>query len=362
METFKLLLVEDDAREIQTFNTTMERYCQENKKNIEPVVAKNLSESISILNNSFDGAIIDIKLNGDNNAGNELLGVIAEKFRIPVAVYTGTPDIVDVSRVDFKKFRRGVGYDQALDFLFEIYNTGVTKILGGRGYLEKVMNDVFWMSILPNLDTWKSYSGNGKNTEASLLRFVINHIVEIADTDVEKYLPDEMYISIVDPNILKTGSIVKHIKTDSYFIVLSPACDLVLYDNKPKTDRILLCLIEKPEDIADVSVNKMRKFQILETDGEKEKALKLQNKANEKQGITNSFPSNRTPYFHFLSKTRFFQGGIVNFRHVETVEFDDYKNKFSGPVIQISSTFTKDIVARFSSYYARQGQPEFDLG
>jgi hypothetical protein len=38
----------------------------------------------------------------------------------------------------------------------------------------------------------------------------------------------------------------------------------------------------------------------------------------------------------------------------------EFKNKFKKPKIQISVAFTKDIVSRFSSYYARQGQPNFD--
>lgn len=33
---------------------------------------------------------------------------------------------------------------------------------------------------------------------------------------------------------------------------------------------------------------------------------------------------------------------------------------FENPSVQISSLFLKDIVARFSSYYARQGQPDID--
>ena len=38
----------------------------------------------------------------------------------------------------------------------------------------------------------------------------------------------------------------------------------------------------------------------------------------------------------------------------------DFSSSFEEPIIQVSMHFVKDIVARFSSYFARQGQPDFD--
>jgi len=39
---------------------------------------------------------------------------------------------------------------------------------------------------------------------------------------------------------------------------------------------------------------------------------------------------------------------------------DDLLKKYDMPCIQVSPQFVKDILARFSSYYARQGQPEIE--
>ena len=59
--------------------------------------------------------------------------------------------------------------------------------------------------------------------------------------------------------------------------------------------------------------------------------------------------------------TSLFEGGIINFRKVNTYKPKDFDSKFDKPLVQISMAFTKDIVSRFSSYYSRQGQPDFDF-
>ena len=53
---------------------------------------------------------------------------------------------------------------------------------------------------------------------------------------------------------------------------------------------------------------------------------------------------------------------FLNFRSVSTVGVDELEQTFQlPPGVQISPPFVKDIVARFSSYYARQGQPDIDF-
>jgi hypothetical protein len=65
-------------------------------------------------------------------------------------------------------------------------------------------------------------------------------------------------------------------------------------------------------------------------------------------------------YYHFLLQTIALKRGIINFRKINTLKPTEFKRQYTKPLIQISSHFTKDIVARFSSYYARQGQPDLD--
>ena len=73
-----------------------------------------------------------------------------------------------------------------------------------------------------------------------------------------------------------------------------------------------------------------------------------------------SLANNNRQYRHWLPPTKFFEGGVVNFRKLKTLHKKDFKEQFEKPYIQISPPFVKDIVSRFSAYYARQGQPDID--
>ncbi len=51
----------------------------------------------------------------------------------------------------------------------------------------------------------------------------------------------------------------------------------------------------------------------------------------------------------------------MNFRKLSSLSHDEIDGDFEKSLIQISPAFIKDIVARFSIYYARQGQPEIEI-
>lgn len=364
MTPFNLLLVEDDKNEIKTFQGTLERYRSERKREINLTITTDRDESLNALNNIFDGAIVDLKLKRDEDAGNKILEVILNKFRIPVVVYTANPANVPAEYSDRVKVfpRATVLYDVPLDFLFDMFETGLTNILGGRGHIENAMNRVFWDNIIPQLDTWKKHKSKDKDTEKALLRFIINHIVELVDEEAEKYFPEEMYIApVISSVLIKTGCILKKQDKDQYYVVLTPACDLTLHGDNFKTDRILVCQIEKT-DMNFVQINRTdSSISIFDSDDDDTKKNKAQKIEKAKRALIDLQINRFAPYFHYLPNTNVFQGGFINFRKVETFKPRDFKKAFTSPIAQISSAFTKDIVARFSSYYARQGQPDFDL-
>lgn len=359
MADFNLLLVEDNEKEIQTFKDTLERYTVERERPMNVTIAKKLDETLNLLSNDFDGAIVDLKLGRDGDAGNKIIETLQSKFRVPIAVFTANPANVTV---DVKVFpRASVEYDVPLDFLFDMYNTGLTKIFGGKGYIEKAMNKVFWYIVDTQLDTWKSYNAQRKETEKALLRFIVNHIVELVDEDEEKYFPEEMYIAPIISKTLKTGNVVTKKGTDQYFIVLSPACDLVSRAGNIKTDRILVCLIEKTDMNLVQSFRESLKTEVLEADSDEIKKDKNEKIEKAKLLLSQLQHNSYSPYFHYLPETKIFTGGFINFRKIEAFKPKDFKKNFDAPITQISSAFMKDIIARFSSYYARQGQPDFDL-
>ena len=129
---------------------------------------------------------------------------------------------------------------------FNVFDTGLTRIFGGRGTIERVMDNIFWESVLPVFNRWLLYAANGDDTEKALLRYTLSHLIEFIDVDSDAYYPEEMYVVSAGQDGIKTGNIIQNKSTSVFFIVLSPACDLVVRKNGDfKTDRILVAQIEK---------------------------------------------------------------------------------------------------------------------
>lgn len=346
MSAFRLLIVEDDAQDLDTCRDTVARYRDEKQREIELVECRSVDEAFEKLDNSFDGAIIDLKLADQGDEGNQVLSRIAESyFRIPVAILTGTPDAAnsDFAYIGvFKKGDPGAGYADLLDSFWGIYNTGLTRIMGGRGTIEETLSKVFRENLLPQRNKWVEYGEiDPSRTEKALLRHALNHLLHFLEGDGDQSFPEEMYLYPPLLDKIHTGSIVQ--KDDNWFVVMNPACDLVIHRNgNCKTDHILLVKIENKTDIINIALNGIQKS----------------NKKKDK--LKSLFCNNYTAYYHWLPKTDFFCGGFLNFRKILTIAKNEFNTEFLPVRMQISSSFVKDVVARFSSYYARQGQPDIE--
>lgn len=342
----RLLLVEDTDSDIEACLSTVKRYNKQKEYKIDCVVKKTKNEALSALDSSFDGAIIDLKLSvgSDSTEGNDVIADIHNKRRIPLIILTGTPQDAQSECSYLGCFKKGeIDYGEIFDKFYEIYKTGLTKIMGGRGIIEDAMQEIFWGHLLPHLDTWKKYSSEGKETEKAILRLVLNHLLELLGNDENLSHPEEMYIFPPIQKGFKTGSIVKQKVGNGLCIVLNPACDLVLRAaGQMKTDRLLLVEIDD------------------ESKGYKHILEKLAGDDEKKQILNRFFSNNFSPFYHWLPATSFFPGGFINFRKLSTMSLKQCLKDYDPPHTQVSSHFVKDILSRFSSYYSRQGQPDID--
>ena len=341
MKKLRLLIVEDVEQELESFRDELDDYTREKKRDIELVECKTLETALDKLDNSFDGAIIDLKLaNYRSNEGSQIVEKIKESFfRIPIAIFTGNPGEwdhdLDEKIMLIEVFTKGeTEHYELLDRFWDIYNTGLTRIMGGRGLIEQRLSEVFLKNLQPQIPTWVSYGvENSERTEKALLRYTLNHLLQLLEEDEEDCFREEVYLypSVLDR--ITTGSMVKI--DNQWFVVLSPACDLVPRgENEVRnTDYILLVEIESIDKVLAGSKSK---------------------------GRVRELCTNKRDYYHWLPETDFFEGGILNFRRLKTLNEDNFEEKFGKPTIQISPSFVKDIVSRFSSYYARQGQPDID--
>lgn len=367
MSQFKLLLVEDNEDALKTFKNSLKVFVTKNKfEDIRVEYADTLDLAIQKLNEGFDGAIIDLNLKGEainSFSGNEVIDTILSRYRIPIIVYTGNPGQEGSWSTSgtIKVYAKGDrSYTKIIEELYGWYQTGITKVAGGRGLIEEKLDEIFWNHLLPRIDIWKEQSQNDSGFEKKLLRFTVNHLMEYLDDDTDRFVPDEVYITPPVYSHLRTGCIVRYAKNETLHVVLTPACDLALHDKKvtaiiddaqeeaepekkPKTTDILLCEIE-PLAIA-------------------EELCEAKKLAKRREFFRNLANNNiNRPYYHFLPKAQAhqFEGGLINFRKIHTISPEKFNTVYSEPSHQIASAFVKDIVGRFASYYARQGQPEFD--
>ena len=334
----KIMLVEDAKGQRDAFENSVEVFNDKNQLNVEYELAEDISSALKKIDGSYDGVIIDLRLGDDEEGGNEIVRQLRGPLtRIPIIFVTAFVDsVIDHPSVIRKRSRLDEEtYDSDLLLFQGIYNTGLTHIMGGRGIIEENLTKVFLKNLLPQIETWVSYGKeDSERTEKALLRYTLNHLFQLLEEGEENCFPEEVYLYPPLSEDITTGSIVTEKTSDWQFVALSPACDLVIRPNgKSNTDHILLVEIESVNNALGGSRSK---------------------------GKVRELVNNKHQYLHWLPQTDFFEGGVLNFRKLKTVNKVDFDDQFKTPSIQISTFFVKDIVSRFSSYYARQGQPDID--
>lgn len=341
---YKFLLIEDSKEDAEACLDTIARMNQQfGETMIEIVVSNTFASALNELKNSFDGVIVDLKLDGDNS-GNTIIRTIIDEYRVPVAVMTGTPDIDLEENSPIQVYKKGESlYEDIVNALISSLSTGLFNIIGGKGIIENVMTQVFWKNLYPKMQLWEELHQQGVNTEKVLLRYAISHIQELIDNEVPAYITEEMYIKPTINDQIKTGTIIQSKKDSLPYIVLSPPCDLALHNGTLKTDRVLLCEIDNQETI---------NYQI---------TAAITSAGKKKSHIENAIKNNYAEYYHWLPCNSLFMGGYINFRKVLTYSPDALEKEFEKPIMKVQEFFVKSILNRFSSYYARQGQPDFDF-
>ena len=253
MSALRLLVVEDDEQEIRTCRDSIDRYLEQEDRQIDMVTCRTVEEARKTLNNSFDGAIVDLRLSDQGDEGTQVIEEIERSFfRIPVAILTGTPDNASEDFTYIGVFTKGeIKYKDLFDRFWGIYDTGMTRIVGGRGLIEKRLSEVFRNNLLPKMKQWEVYGKvDSAKTEKALLRHTLNHLSQLLDEDKDRCFPEEMYLAPPLTEKISTGSILKEIQDEKSFVVMNPACDLVIREDAERnTDWILLVEVDPESEL-----------------------------------------------------------------------------------------------------------------
>ena len=344
-----LLIVDDDPEVIKHYQKEISEWNEgkADPEKIYPTITRNSEEAKEALkNHNFGAAIIDIRLDNKDTsktAGNDVLEIIYEKIRFPTYVLSSNIGELDEKYEDnhfiSKHARDSILFSELLSNIVKRFSTGITKILGQRGELEKALDRMFWHHLPEAISHWEESTQDAEVKEKQLLRYTLSHLQEMLATSEdgvdERRNRAEIYIYPPVKEGPAAGLVVRRLADDSYAMVLTPSCDLA--QNKAEHVQLvdIVNMLER-DDICAKTTNNARK-----------------------QLIESYVKNNKADRFHFLPHFGSLRPGILDFQRVSNIRIDDLTKQFQS-ICSISPSFYKDIVSRFSSYYARQGSPDFD--
>lgn len=337
-----LLIVENETEQVQLYMDVIDSFNKNNGTNINPVPFYNLKDAKNALATSYyDAAIIDLKLSSNSIVleGIEIVDSIVDKLRYPVFIVSGSIGQVEKEETAFfKKRSRDEDFKAILAELLDIYNTGITKILGKKGNIEDYLNAIFWDHLSISIDVWiKDKTRTSSEKEKALLRYTLLHMQEYISEDIQKFHPNEFYINPPIKNKLFTGDIVEYRKQRC--LVLTPACDFA----QGNVENVLFVKIMYWEDL-DLEFVK------------RPLSTKKENKLTE-------LITNKKPRYHFIPRVNSIQAGFIDFQQKTTIDINIVNDRITKGEIKrvatVSAPFLKDIISRYANYFSRQGSPDF---
>lgn len=360
LNKFKLIIVEDDDGVIKTYQRTIGLFNQRQEYSSERIkyefsvdIAKSKTEAIEKISNNkniYDGAIIDLDLEGrggEDSSGLEVIQYIKNNERFPVFIISGTTHQLssdeDITQNDlYKIFVRGEDFDFIKEFI-RIHSTGITDILNRTGIIEEFINTIYWKHLSTSLLPWiEDDVRNEEDKKQSLIRYCIMHLQEylemstIENDEFSDYFPAEFFITGPIKSKIFTGDIFYY--KGSTYVVVTPACDF----SNGKADKVLCLKVNNLESVS-------------------EKFLQSEMSKNTKKELTR-FLRNSHDRYHFIPSL-YFKGqkkpaGILDFQNQTSFGFEEVsENVEVKRIATISQPFLKDLLARYSRYYARQGAP-----
>ena len=150
MRMYKFLLIEDSADDYGAFQDTVRRLNAEADQELYNLeIADTYEAGMEKLSGQLNGVIVDIKLDG-NHTGNDIIHEIVDNFRVPVAIFTGTPDIDELNNVSpIQVYKKGeASHEEIIRELCAVSDTGLFDVLGGTGIIERTMTQIFWNFLL----------------------------------------------------------------------------------------------------------------------------------------------------------------------------------------------------------------------
>lgn len=344
-EEIHVVIVEDDEAQQEMYRDCIQEFNLEDNQQyeIKSTILPNDKEVAGILyRERVDAIIIDLNWGGGRNIneGNQLVEKIYRDCRIPIFIISGNLNFLEKGYEEspiFRKYERDeVFFNDVLQEIKNLYRIGYTKVLGNHSKIDEMLSKVFWKYMSDSIKGWMHQTIPLQ--EQRMLRFAVTRINEmLAISEAERHDDYDAVEFYIKPPIKEkpfTGDIV--LFRENQYLIITAACDM---EQEKKADYIVLCQIN-----VDI-VNGLRA------------GIEGDNKKAEQELMR--YINNGKNRYHLLPPCRIFDGGLVDFQMVTSIKKEELSK--SGILIaSVNPAFHKDIQARFSHYYGRQGQPQLN--
>lgn len=333
MESIKVIILDDDKA---TYEGLYEAKVLFDKYNFELIYYLSLEEAMNCLStdSTFDFAIVDLALSsGQGDEGNSFINHLINRFNIYPIVYSGQPEKTTHKTSFIHKLTRGEhNSEDILNVIINLYSTGITTLLGENGTLQKHITNFYWDNLSRIYSSPQALIDSAIDPKALTrlyLNYLQNDLVSKDDNELRLHV-DELYIIPQNESNPVNGSIV--VDGDHRFIVVTPRCDIGRSD----------------------------KYQLLKI-GNIESTIKqlTECKPINQEKVHDRIAQGESEKKHYLPPSTNFEGGTIDFLDVHTFETEQLKSfKIIG---KVSNEMMRNIISRFSSFYARQGQPIYKI-
>jgi CheY-like chemotaxis protein len=387
MTNIRILIVEDDDAQLETWSRQLLRFNARNKTDFTIDKAKTLSEAASLIAaRKYDAAVIDIRLKRDGGVkdathdGNEVRRQLLDTELAVIAHVTGEPnasDMTEEARI-VKMFVKGGDDDQEHPIQYEILTwieeqtPMIEAIRGSKDLIKSRLAQVFCRSIWPRWENWALEDAEGF-LSLSLARHLSSHLhSDLLYGSEGKVHPEEWYFLPPTRPEFQTGDITSD--GESQFVLVSPRCDL---ERLNEGDTLLFA---KMQDVSKDWASDLKALNERATDvnqqisvayesGNDEKAEKLRKKlAADESTFRQKYSghSRNKSSFHFLPKINNSDGKglgpfFVDFSHIMPVVYNSekYHELKSSRIASLSPVFLPSLVQRLGAYISRIGSPDY---
>lgn len=317
---------------------------------------------------AFDAAVVDIRLAEDTHAdeadtavkmgGRKVVELIFEVFQLPMFVYTGTPGHIEALRSRESDFFKIYTRDQTvaseiLQHIIDIHRGGVLSLLGDDGIVQtfgKHFHQIFWTHLASAGKYWLA-----EDNRDVLKRYVVQHMMEyLEQSSLPEHAgfvpahPAEMYITPSVKQKAYTGDILRESANGNIWLVLTPSCDMVFQNEVKDPDAPGGVRYER--NAAHIVLARLTPWHAIDGMPKDVKALTNAN-------IKYLEKVKSKLRFSFLPKYQNLDAAFVDFQQLTSVAENKIDTDAFERLASVSAPFLKDIIARFSYYYSRQGAP-----